>query len=498
MSTNTTYALAVLPHKSQPHLKVINLRVTTNRKPKYKSLGINIQSKNWNKRTQRVYAGEPNANFINQQIEKALLEAQVEKTTFEQKSEKTFLYQATKIIEGTHTPSTKTFRYVALQKLENYLEHMGELDITCAQVNNLFIDRYYTWLLTEGRIKTSSANEYMQILSQVINKLHKGGIHNYNIHPFVNYKRKKTSIEIEVLDDSELKLLIDYTPRTKKQKIAHSTFFFMMHLSGIRISDALRLTFSNFFVDKNGHLMVRYTTQKNSRQMHTRVSMEAILYLTNFLVEFDDTVLSKIKDLYKNYLIYKNRYTQYEKEFYQIRIKNSLEILNEVKKGGKVEGILEEQAELERQRNKLSNQNRHDLLQLGHIEQYIINLGKELLMKLKKNHSNTPVLPHMRGIYYGETKLTKKLTKQMHSAKTSNNSLLNTMGKKLGIEKRISNHQARHIFAMKLFLAGHNIHHISLALGHSSLQVTENYRRKLIDDSTHDITSKFSETVRNL
>ena len=53
--------------------------------------------------------------------------------------------------------------------------------------------------------------------------------------------------------------------------------------------------------------------------------------------------------------------------------------------------------------------------------------------------------------------------------KVKNNHAPKTNNQKMGIKNNMSNHQARHVFAMRLFLKGVNMHHISLALGHSDI-----------------------------
>ena len=108
------------------------------------------------------------------------------------------------------------------------------------------------------------------------------------------------------------------------------------------------------------------------------------------------------------------------------------------------------------------------------------------LMNVKKKFGKDNVFPLMRE--YEDKQEGYKNTRP-HL-----NYFLSTMGKELGIETKISNHQARHIFAQRLFESGANFHHISMALGHSSLQITENYREQLITDESKELSEVFVQT----
>lgn len=504
MSSKTTYALAALPHRSIKDTKVINLRVTTNRKPSYKSLRINIQSKNWDQTSQRVKGGkrgEPNADVINEKIKQILLQAQTKKTIHVGKKENSFVETAYDVIESTHNTGTRKNRERAVKKLQQYLEHKCWHDLPFHKLDNIFIEGYYNWLLNGDSLKTSTANEYMQILSQLVDKLIRSGKHSFRVHPFLNYQRKKTDNLLEVLDEADLRKLMDYTPKSDKQKQALHIFFFMMHLSGIRISDALTLTFKHFFIDGKGRLMVRYKAQKSGKVVTTRVSPEAGLELSHFLKGYGQE--EQIFFLHKtmgDYVDMTDKLKDSKREMegiYPSTLSSIQRYFNEEPDKEKQRYLLDREVRKETRKEYLRCQVVFLEEESQQLKQKLLNIVADMIMLLKNQHPTDTVVPLMRGIYKGEDKMNDDVEAVCNAYKVKNNQALKRIAKKVGVKKKITNHQARHVFAMRLFLKGVNMHHISLALGHSNISTTDKYRQKLVDDTVHDITDEFSETFRD-
>lgn len=503
--SKTTYALTALPHRSIPNTKVINLRTITNRKPRYKSLAINIQAKNWDQKNQKVKGGqrgEPNADLINEKIHKMLLQAQTQQNTLIGKRENSFIDNAYQIIEATHTTGTRQNRIRAVRKLQQYLQKKNYQDLSFNQFDTALVEAYYRWLLHEGKLKTSTANEYMQILNQVVDKIIMSGRYQFKVHPFMTYQRKRTSNLTEVLSSGELKKLMSYQPKSDKQQQALNIFFFMMHMAGMRISDALTLCFKNYFFDEKDRLMVKYKSQKSGKVVTTKVTIKAALYTTFFLDEYlKDEKLAKLYGLMHSHeklleqlaTITEERdsiipfnlgylWRSYEEE---PNVTSHLALLErEAKKEDRKEYLRFEAIRLEQKAENLNHE--------------ILKMVGDLLIDIKDAHPNHTIIPLMRGIYNGEEKMSDEVEAVCNAFKVKNNQSLKRIATKLGIKKKMSNHQARHIFAMRLFTKGVNMHHISLALGHSNIATTDKYRMKLIDDKVHDITDEFSSTFEEI
>lgn len=497
----TTYAIAALRHASQPHLKVLNLRVTKDRKPKHKSLGIVINAKNWDKKNHRVYSKEPNAAEINSKLEEVLLKAQTDKTILTGEKEDSFITQARKIIKNTHNTNTRLRRTGAVNKLEDYLKSEGKAHLSFKEINTLFIESYYNWLLNHADLKTSSANEYLQTLKQLIQKIESSGTHRYDINPFSNHTKKKSETKVEVVNDEDLSRLIQHTPKTKKQAQALNTFFLMMHLSGIRISDALMLTYSNFYKDNKGRLMLTYRIQKTGRLMTTKVSYEASLHISHFLPNSEE-LKRNIQILETKYDTLRSEMLKEEREMESINLKPFGHLMRYVEGEDKdtplLQNIIREEAKREARKHYLSYEVKHKQEQLDQIKDEVLELIGNAILDLKKQLPNRTLLPYLKDIYNGEEQLKPEQQTTSNRIKTLINNHLRQVAKQCHIATPLTSHQARHIFAMRLFSNGTNMHHISLALGHSSISVTDAYRQKLIDDSLHDITDSFSTTLKDL
>ena len=505
MSSKTTYALAALPHRSIKDTKVINLRVTTNRKPRYKSLKINIKAKNWDQKKQRVKGGqrgEPNADVINEKIQQILLNAQAQESIHIGKKENDFVHIAFEIIRSTHSTGTRNNRERAIKKLQQYLKHKGWNNLPFRKLDNIFIEGYYQWLLNHGNLRASTANEYMQIISQVIDKIVQSGKYSFRVHPFINYQRKKTENLLEVLDETDLKKLMSFSPKTDKQKLALHIFFFMMHLSGIRISDALTLTFGNFYIDGKGRFMVRYKAQKSGKIITTKISVEAALEMSYFLSGYgqEDKIFLLRKT--KGEVVEINNQLKVNKQemdsIYPSTLTSIKTYFDEEPDEKKQQYLLDREVKKEKRKEYLRMQIVFGEEERQRLKQKLLDIVADIILAIKKERPLDTLIPFMRGIYKGEDKMNDEVEALCNSFKVKNNQALKRIGKKAGIKKKITNHQARHVFAMTLFLRGVNMHHISLALGHSNIATTDRYRQKLLDDTVHDITDEFSETIREL
>ncbi|NJY62486.1 tyrosine-type recombinase/integrase [Salinimicrobium sp. CDJ15-81-2] len=503
--SKTTYALAALNHGSIKGVKVINLRFTTNGKPRYKTLKVNVQSKNWDQKTQRVKGGqrgEPNADIINEKIQKILLEARTKGNTNIGEKENSFVSYAKHIIDGTHTTGTKSNRVRAIKKLEKYLNHRGLNDLPFHKLDNIFIEGYYSWLMKEGGLKVSTANEYMQILSQVIDKTIQSGKYQFRVHPFINYQRKRTDNLLVVLDDDDLNKLAYYEPKSKKQKMALKIFWFMMHLSGIRIGDALKLTFNNFYVDDKDRLMVKYHSQKGGKVVTTKVSIDAALEMVSFLKDYSqEKNIANLTRTMEEYLEMKDQIRDHEVEkshIFPTTLNYLMRYFDDQKDPSIQRRFLEEEVKKENRKDYLHHQINYLNLKLNDISDKLFRIIKKIIMELKRTHPTDTVIPLMRGVHMGEYKMSDEVEEIWNAHKVKNNHALKRIAKKVGIKKKISNHQARHVFAMKLFLKGVNLHHISLALGHADISTTDKYRQKLVDDTVHEVTDDFSESFRDL
>lgn len=487
---STTYNIVIVPTKKNKKEGYLKLRTITNRKPKDTSLGYTIQIKNFNKEKQYVYARETNADEINKKIQEVLLQAKGGKTKNFKTSKESFIGYAEKVIEVINAPNTKKGKTDALNKIREYLSTFKKEDITFSEIDIFFVRGYYNYLLQN--LAVSTANEYITIFKYFVNQVKENQVFHYTIDPFQGLQKKKSKRRYKVLDDNEIKTFLSHTFSNNWKNNVQYSFSFMMYASGMRISDFLRLKWSNFH-EVNGKYYIKYLSQKSGVPHESSLTLEALRFLRPFLETYKEGSLKwydKVKEDYDTVL---KDVIEIQEEYDNIRPKSYTDLFYEnisVDNFYQLNQRIEEESKKEKKKVMVASKLKAMKELVPTLEQDMMRAIGSTIMDIKDSYGDEFVFPKMRGTP------PEDVHKKTHSMSGNFNHYLTSMGKEVGIKKKISNHQARHIFAQRLFVAGANFHFISIALGHSSLQVTENYREQLVTDEAKDVSILFSETLK--
>jgi integrase len=119
----------------------------------------------------------------------------------------------------------------------------------------------------------------------------------------------------------------------------------------------------------------------------------------------------------------------------------------------------------------------------------LVDKARKILHFYKKENSEDYIFPFFNSeIDYSDDQF---LFNQLSSKTTILNKYLKEIAQKAGINKKISTHTARHTFADLARQKDINLYNISKTLGHSKLNVTENYLasfdEKAVDDTMDEI-----------
>lgn len=467
----------------------LNLRTTKNRQHSYKSLKEKVKLTNWNQGKQTVYAKEPKADQINEKIAAVLKASNNGKTSTILNKDKSLLTFANKLIQSVNNTNTKRGKKRALKKLKEYLSTIEKEDLLISEVEPFFIKGYYNYMLKELTITT--ANEYFTILKWFVNQAIQHRLHSFEYDPFKGFKKKKSNKTYEVLSSEELDKLLHHSfSHTYKHHVQHA-FKFMLFSNGMRISDFLNLTWDNFN-EIDGKYYIKFRVKKTSQEHTTQLNLHSLRSLLPYLRLYKDVNLN----MYSLTLTTKKRALEYlqeaENEYNDIKVKGFREVFSEfeiVSNMWKIKEIVKEQSKLEMK--KITLKSKIKALEKN-LESYEKDMQDLLFKEIKTLQSNNKgqlrVFPKLNEFEK------KEVEEQTDRMATKFNYYLGQMAKELNIKTKLSSHQARHIFAQRLFESGENFHHISLALGHSSLEVTENYRQKLVTDKAKDVTNSFIAT----
>ena len=483
MSTTKKIILKVYK-KRNPNEGYLKLLTITNRKPKEKSLNIKIQTKNWNADKQFVLSKEPNAKEINEKLKKILYEEQGK--LIQKVKEDSLIDFAEERIEIIQVKGTKDGKLYALKKLKEYLKEEGKTDLLFSEITPLFVEKYYNYLKSTMK-KKSSANAYMINFRYFVNEADKYDKYTYAKDPFKSLGEiKKEKSTLQVMTELEVEAFLEYEPKDESYLHVKSGFCFMMYCAGMRISDLLNMKWSNFRKQQDDYFLM-YKTQKNKRQMHPILTLNALENLIPFIEEYGEELLKGYYKLKK--VIEKDKKTlesfrQELKELkpigiYEVYIAGKdkyQEVLHKAMKIDEEEKRIKEKIKLYREGREANRKTLGDII-------------ADTCIRLGELYPEETVLPHSRNVPEDD------FDREARAIKLQFNHRLQMIQKEMGIKTHITNHQARHVFAQRLFEAGANFHYISQNLGHASLQITERYRKQIINDKSNDVVRQFSDIM---
>ena len=152
------------------------------------------------------------------------------------------------ISKSTHWVSEYTLRLCKDYLMEKYKRN----DIYLRELNINFIKDFHIYLLK--RMGQNSCSKHLKLLKKIINIAAANSYMTFN--PFAPYKIERKPVEIEFLDEEELRRIINYDfvlPRLEK---ARDLFLFAC-FTGLSYIDVKTLTLEHFEKDKEGRMWIK-------------------------------------------------------------------------------------------------------------------------------------------------------------------------------------------------------------------------------------------------
>lgn len=257
----------------------IVVRVIKNRKPKYIFIGW-IKEKDWDEKNLRVKSSHPNSLRFNNLILKKLMEAsdllleseaqkndftagQITKIIKGKRKEMTFLQLADEYVSDLRKTGKHTRASADGARLDVIKEFVNGTDITFREIDEPLLRRLRIYLLSEREISERTVMNYYVIVRTLFNLAIQEGIIEQKFYPFGKGKvRIKFPESLKVgLNEDEIKG-IENLDLQKGTSIWHTrnVFLFSFYLAGIRISDVLRMKWSDIKDDR-----LYYRMGKNSK-----------------------------------------------------------------------------------------------------------------------------------------------------------------------------------------------------------------------------------------
>jgi integrase len=262
------------------------LRITKDRKPQFISLNYRVHPDNWNEETCRARKSHPNSQRLNNFIASKIAEAEGVALKMEEKSETISTSKIKQVVLGK---SSESF----IKYFEDYIHRLekdgkfGTLDKATAVLSKLkvylrgkdimfedikvgFLKKYDRYLKDELGNCTNTVHSNLKIVRKLFNEAVSEEIIPFENNPFLRYKLKWEKTSKEYLTEEELSRLAELPLATDSMRLHHrNMYLFAAYAGGMRISDVITLTWSEF----NG-THVTFTMHKGTNAESNVVSIK--------------------------------------------------------------------------------------------------------------------------------------------------------------------------------------------------------------------------------
>ncbi|QMW01684.1 site-specific integrase [Spirosoma foliorum] len=319
------------------------IRYTNNRKTFYTYLGHSVLPSDWDEKSQRVKKSYPNATRFNNMLAKAvaeynekLLERETDnadtsveamRSAVKTAKEKTFFNQANIYIDHLRKTGKSNRLSTDLPRINRFKEFLGVADISFKEINPGLLKKFMAHLKSTRNITDRTIVNHLIVIRTIFNQGIAAGIVDHKYYPF-----GKGKIIIKFPDSLKIGLSAEEVKQLENAELsegenhARNLFLISFYFAGMRVSDVLRLKWSDFQNDR-----LYYSMGKNQKGGSIKLSNKAKKILEQYphdnshdLVFHD---LASLPDITKSYEV-------------QIRIKTRVKSCNEhLKDIAKILGI---------------------------------------------------------------------------------------------------------------------------------------------------------------
>ena len=289
----------------------IYLRIIKDRRTKFISTGVYIKPGEWNEKTMKVRSSHRNSGRLNSFIAQKAADAEAVALELETKSKSVssnrikekimgvsaldfFQYADTYLEKYEARAAVGTYRSVKaiIDKLKEYNKSkplfLDEITIT-------FLKNYENYLRTELDNSSNTVHNNFKKLNQVLNEAIREDLMEMQNNPFLRYRVRQQPTQRSYLTEEELKQIEDMELNEGILKFHHRNMYvFSAYAGGIRISDLLKLKWSNF----DGERLI-FKIQKTRQPLIIKLpakSLEILEYYRQFKQKETDYIFPGLKN----------------------------------------------------------------------------------------------------------------------------------------------------------------------------------------------------------
>lgn len=159
------------------------------------------------------------------------------------------------MVGKTLAPATYwVFEYTARLLAEYIKQKYQREDLYLRELNIGFIQGFHAFLLSEKKMGQNSATKHLKFLKQIVNLAVANSYMTFN--PFLPYKVEREPVEIDFLDEEELRKIINFDTPLPRLERAKDMFLFGC-FTGLSYIDIKTLTPEHFEKDGAGRIWIK-------------------------------------------------------------------------------------------------------------------------------------------------------------------------------------------------------------------------------------------------
>ena len=487
---------------------IINIRITNERKSTYISLKEKLHERFWNEKAHEIRSHKDfnpkERERLNELIENKIKELKklykvsgnVEKT--KANSNLSFIdFLNAELVQLERRGKIGTFkRYKTLYyHLIGYLATKNANDLLFSEITTQLVRDFETYILSlktiKGtNIKNNTSKNYINCFKRLYNQALKLNAYTTSFDPFILFINKRLPVEKKRLTKMQVELI--YTRKIDKSNELYNIrnyFLFQIFCQGLRVSDLITLRFKNINRPESRFDFYQFKTKKPHSIL---INDNLILILIDYIKTDLSPILEKkyavelkngkVENL--NFEEIKNRYDELARQSIRAALKT------EDEKGmAATKDIFEEQERMKKVFNDYMY--KMTVLLYNGIVTYARKHPNDFIFPILKNEDFIDVE------FTENTILTKYQYNQMQSKTAMYNEKLKDLQEFIGLSMPLTSHLSRHTYTNLMFAMDPKlIYEISKGLGHSSINITENYLnsfdKKTVDEPNVRLTEQFT------
>ena len=154
------------------------------------------------------------------------------------------------ISKSTHWLSEYTYRLLK----EHVEQRYKRSDLYLRELNIGFIQAFHTFLRTDKGMAQNSSTKHLKLLKKIINVAVANSYMTFN--PFITYKVEREPVEIDFLDEEELRRIINFDTPLPRLERAKDMFLFGC-FTGLSYIDIKTLAPEHFERDSAGRIWIK-------------------------------------------------------------------------------------------------------------------------------------------------------------------------------------------------------------------------------------------------